>query len=280
MNPIVIELLHSGLPNRRRDLTTEEVAQFTHIYQGLPIAAVGGSLCWLCQPAPAYQVVLSSGQSGLFLVSDGMAVRGASEPAGTLETRADPGGQLRTFLATLNAKLSAAEAAPATSNRCTGKPVPLDPPVEPCSCGVPGDFVDWTGEATLINNNCYNFARKDLWCRGGGRSPAAAPGNGNLPDWIACLAQEGLINVTDWNTFPPHANLATGWHVALALKPNGQFHFLRLDRTQQRWAHKFATLACQTCDGLGLAISMDGIRDANLCGYCVKLFFWAEPETV
>jgi hypothetical protein len=275
MTPLLLELLYSGRPNRRRNLNADEVAQFVGIYRDLGFAAVDDTLCWSCSPRRLYQVILNDQRSGLYVVSERQVTRGA-EALRHVETRADPDDRLVTFLAMLVLQLPELDTTmPFVSRRCPKKPMPF---IEPCSCGGPIDFADWSSRVTLINNNCYNFARKDLWCTHGVRVPDGHPSNGDLDRWIEALTAEGLIHVPDWHTIPPGKDPERGWHIALALEPDGDFHFLRFDRAQDMWAHKMASLACQTFDGAGQPIRGDGILSANLCDFRVRLFFWAEPE--
>jgi hypothetical protein len=276
MTPLLLELRYSGRPNRRRRLNAEEVAQFVAIYEQLNFLLVDDSLCWSCEPRRAYQLFLSDRQSGHYVVSESLVTRGVDEGLHRLETRADDRHRLVTFLGQLVLELPQQDTTKSSmSRRCYEKPKPF---ITPCSCGGPIDFDDWASRETLINNNCYNFARKDLWCIDGVRVPDGYPGNGDVNRWIDVLSAEGLIHVRDWHTVPAGKDPTGGWHVALALGTDGDFHFLRFDRAQDLWAHKMASLACQTCDGAGRPIRGDGILAANLCGYCVKLFFWAEPE--
>lgn len=148
----------------------------------------------------------------------------------------------------------------------------------PCPCGGPADFDDWSRSLTLNSNDCYNFAAKDLWVTQEVGGAMGAYGSGDLEDWKAALAPDGLTWVPDLSTTPPGAT-AKGWYVALALKPAGfvfNFHFLRLDGNH--WVHKWSSSVPQVCDMGGALIPKDGVRAADLCGYCVvDGFFWAEP---
>jgi hypothetical protein len=152
----------------------------------------------------------------------------------------------------------------------------------PCSCGGPRDYNDWTRRKTLLSNSCYNYAAKDLWIMNGENTGGArgAFASGNVAIWSAKLLPAGLEEVTDWNHRPVDAS-PDGWHAALALKKESglyNFHFLRLD-DDAYWTHKWSTLPPQRCDLAGKPILRDGIHAADLCGYEVKAFYWAEPPT-
>ena len=278
MTPLAIELVYSSRPNLSYELSQQDAESFLTLYDRLGRAAVPGSLCWSCQARPIYQVLLNDGPEGQFLVTAGRVVRSRGS-ALRWETRADPDRTLTGFLVRRRPASLSSSLAPAIDSSSFPRCHPIPPPTyAPCACGAPGDFADWASPETLINNVCYNFALKDVWCDLGGRYPRGAPTNGDIARWNAALARDGLISTPDWNTVPPGSDTARGWHIALAIGPAGDGHFLRLDAAAQCWTHKFSTLLPQACDAAGRHIERDQIHAAQLCEYSVKAFFWYEPD--
>jgi hypothetical protein len=278
MTALLVELRFSGLPNPARPLSVQEVDDFLRIFGALPVAALPEALCWACEPRRVYQVFLSDRADGLVVVCDGIVVRGASRGLRfAVETREDPRRELLAFLASLPTSTTmlelGAQEKSSKPKRCMQIPPPI---ISPCDCGGPKDFDLWASIQTLLNNTCYNFALRDLWCRGKGGYPRGAPMNGNIAEWTIALAKDGLIPARDWRTVPQGMDPSKGWHIALAIGPKGDGHFLRFDLAEDTWAHKFATMPCQTCDGAGRPIPGDEILSASLCGYCVKAFYWAQ----
>lgn len=277
MTAIAIELRYSGFPNPARMLTAAETDGFLGRFNDLAHSAISGSLCWEgCEDRSQFQVFFMGGSRGVYSLSHGLAVRRmTSNPVVALETRVDSAGTLVNYLSSLGLPRTLPEIL-APQNADDPRCVDIPPPTyEPCACGGPSDFDLWASLETMLNNVCYNFALRDIWCAGGGGYPSGAPSDGDISKWNIALAKDGLVAVPDWHTIPKGFDPYDGWHVALALGPNGDGHFLRFDSDTDSWSHKYSTRLCQACDAAGKQIPRDQILAANLSCYCVKAFYWA-----
>ena len=281
MDPIAFDLRVSSI-NPSVRLTAADVMAVNEILRALPAGGAGGDLCWHCTSTRTCQLFLSGEPDGQLIVSDGTVIRSSPDPhlERVAEIRLDRDHTLAKLLVGWFAAADRRDTKPpqraAAFIRCAGTQPPA---YGPCTCGVPADFDRWAYLEVLVNSNCYNFAMKDPFCDKGPGMPPGAPTDGSIEKWNNALSNAGLIPTRDWKRAPAGQDPEHGWHIALALDAQHHFHFLRLDRPQKQWTHKFSTRLPQACDGKGAAIPTGGIRRAHLCGYHVKAFYWV-PEGV
>lgn len=257
------------------------LAQFKKMVPATPPAAE----CKVCEtPTPGYMALMGDGPDDLLIVLwNGVRIG--------KELLIDPSRKFYRFFHDFFLKLQPVREIPKrkkglgeiADQLMTALRLEKDDPGEiwfsPCECGGPADFNDWSREHTLLENSCYNYAVKDR--RVGPRDPlggaTGAYASGDKQEWREALEDDGLIWVPDWNTQPTGAH-ADGWHLVLALEQRpfaSNYHFLRLD--VDHWSHKWSLLPPQLCDLSGNYIPKDGIREADICGYEIADFYWANP---
>jgi hypothetical protein len=260
----LVELKHSGLPNRTVAMPDEIVLDCWATIQTLSVAAIRRDVCWQCRGhelVPVVDYLLSyrvAGETEYAIVTGEYVI---SAFKGTLIDRER---NIRKI-----------------GNRCcTHDPGKHKNACHPCGCGSPVDAEIWLPLQVCEASNCFNYAARDVWCRGiePGRATGAIPrstpvNRTSYEEWAGVLAPDGILRA-DATLTPPDGHNG-GWHIALA--SNGtDFHFLRLDGDY--WTHKSSVRPPQMCDTKGNLIPKHELESAHLCGFnLVGYFFVPHP---
>ncbi len=289
MTSTLTAIQYSGRPNPTVTVDPLLARQIWALLDDLPVTMVAIDLCWKCLEAvapPAVDALLTrldgDRQDWAFLTGNAAVTRRGSHPQATaVRTLLNP------IITSIDHRVAGAVPVHAPTTTAGGKAKAdwrrchhatgyhSGDSIDPCRCGSPADASTWLPSDICLSSNCYNYAVKDVWCRGvGGLPVGATPVRtpsviDDYGEWSLILGADGLVPVAD-HTVVPHG-MSGGWHVALAVSKT-DFHFLRLDGSH--WSQKYGPRPPQTCDAGGAAIPADGIHRANLCAYRLVGYFY------